>query len=415
MANFNVYIRQYQDSEFIKTFSVDPTSLTVARGDTITFIRSDVSGTISNSTVNIAGLTSNKFNDTIVSLTTNGASDDSTVLMTAPLGVVNLTASASGFTSRGFTVDITSGVDETPDNFSFDNITLAQPNSVIESNTVSITGINTPVAVSTSGGHFMIGNDQVWRTSGTVSNGQNIRLRDTASSSYNATVSMSCTVGTLTRSWSITTANDPGSGEVINFPITALPIKLTDVIKFYGGNTVLNNYPPGNLRAYFNNAGYVPNIAKNAGIPTSGVLKLSDFLGSGTALYFLRYPSFRGASGNTLNSPANVSVAWTYTDSSDVKNPLIGFGNITYSCEYRYKVIENTGPDYNTGVTSSVSNSIGVFSAWAQIGSIGLSVTIPQGQERMYSGTVYFEVRSLYDTTKVLTGTAGYNLAGFGN
>lgn len=412
MANFNVKIIQFSEMGDV-LFAADPSRLTVVRGDTITFIREDAGGRVGAPT--LSGFISGVFTNTAnVSLAANGSTAVKTVKTNATLGAMYLTVSSPDFTPFSFEVNVTSGLLTTPDNFNFDNVSLAQPGSTVESNQITVSGINVPVSVTMSAGQFMIGKDGIWRTSGTVSNNDKVRLRHIASVNYNTTLTVSCSIGTVTRTWSVTTPNDPGSGQIIDFPVTSLPIRLSEVVDFFGGKNIYASERPPNMRAYLKGAGLVPNIAKNIRVPTSGVLKLSDFVGSGTSLYFLRYPAFRYHGLDNLGGTVTVQVEWDYLLNVDVKNPVVGFGAIARACQYRYRIVESLNQGYTTGVNSSVANSVGSFSAWSDIPKLQLSAVIPATIERYFRGVVQFEVRSLYKPSVILQAEAGYELAGYG-
>src|SRR5210317_1465863 len=102
---------------------------------------------------------------------------------------------------------LTEGVpdDTNPDTFNFTNQSNLNLNTLIYSNTVTISGINQAVSVSaTNGAQFSI-NGGSYVTSGSISNGQTLRVRLTSSGSYNTTVSTTVTVGGTSDAWSITT------------------------------------------------------------------------------------------------------------------------------------------------------------------------------------------------------------------
>jgi hypothetical protein len=412
MATYDVSLSQYFDGELGGSFNASPTSLTVARGDTIRFTRSDLGG--SSQTMTVSGFTTARFTSaTNITLSSNGAVGSRIVRADATLGSFSLTASAGSLGSITISITITSGLDTTPDDFSFAAATLAQPGSLIESNVVTITGINTAVSVSVNAGSFMADLDGVWRTSGTILQGQKLQLRLGASGAYNATTSMTVTVGTVSRSFSVTTANDPGSGEIIPFPFTSGELGLNNIIDFFGGVIPLDGVvAPRNLRAYMKGAGYVPNIAQNGNIPSSGNLSVRQFLGSATALYFLRYPGFRSAGGSTVNGAVTPSVDWSYAGANVSYNPRIGFGSIAASCEYRYRVLPDAGSTLN--VVSSISGSINAFSAWGTEAGIVLSVTVPFYTEHIITGTVEFQVRHRSYPSVVLSASARYSLSGVG-
>lgn len=404
MANHSVNITTYQEPGTY-LLGVSPSSLTVVRGDTITFSYENSGGPPV--TVAISGFTTSTFtNSTQITLTFDGDSEQRTVRTDATLTTVNLTVSAPGFTSKNVSITITSGIDDTPDAFSFINIPTAQPSSVVESNTITLSGFNVNVNVSlTNGASYMRANDGVWRTTGLVASGETLKVRLTAAGTYNTAKSTTVTVGNTSTTWTVTTANDPGSGTVINFPVqTAGTVKLSDIKSFFGGSS-----PPNNLRSYLKGGAYVPNITKNAGVPSSGTITLQDFIGSGTALYYVRYPASRTAAINTIPSGGVVSVNWDYSNSGSTWNPIIGFGSLADNCQYRYKVTVTSG-----AVTSSVPSSVGVWSAWGSTKSITLSFNAPSNSESSNTGYVDFQVRSIYNTAIVTGASANYALEAYG-
>jgi len=95
--------------------------------------------------------------------------------------------------------------DTTPDAFNFTDQSNLNLNTLIYSNTVTISGINQAVSVSaTNGAEFSI-NAGSYVTSGSISNGQTLRVRLTTSGSYSTSVSTTVTVGGTSDVWSITT------------------------------------------------------------------------------------------------------------------------------------------------------------------------------------------------------------------
>lgn len=135
---------------------------------------------------------------------------------------VRLTSSASPSTTYTATIAIgsttdtwsvtTVGPDTTPNAFTFTDQTGVNPSTLTYSNTITITGINTttPVSVSGSGAQISI-NGGGWVTSGTITNGQTLRVRMTSSSSFNTTVATTVNVGGVTDSWSVKTPTCGGT------------------------------------------------------------------------------------------------------------------------------------------------------------------------------------------------------------
>lgn len=97
--------------------------------------------------------------------------------------------------------------DTTPNAFTFTDVTGQALSTLITSNTVTIGGINTGTAVSVSGsGSPKISiNGGAWVTSGTITNGQTLRVQLTSSASFSAALSATVNVGGVTDAWSVTT------------------------------------------------------------------------------------------------------------------------------------------------------------------------------------------------------------------
>ena len=108
-----------------------------------------------------------------------------------------------------------SGGDATPDAFSFTDQSGVGTSTVIESNTINITGIDTATNVSISGDgspEFRIAGGS-WVTSGTITNGQSLQLRLTSNAASSTTNSATVTVGTESDQWDVTTGGaDPCAG-----------------------------------------------------------------------------------------------------------------------------------------------------------------------------------------------------------
>jgi len=110
-----------------------------------------------------------------------------------------------GTVTRTFTV--TTAIANTPtfnpSDFT-DATTNIEPNSTVTSNTITVGNINVSLSVSTSGCTVSI-NGGSFVSSGTVSNGQTLQIRSTASSSFGTTTTPSITVGSTTIDQTVTT------------------------------------------------------------------------------------------------------------------------------------------------------------------------------------------------------------------
>jgi hypothetical protein len=119
-----------------------------------------------------------------------------------------------------FTVQATG--DSTPNQIdlrystSIDNLTGALRNQTYQTENASLTGFNQTVQPTITGGEYQVNSAGSWHSTAgdraSVSTGDNIRVRGTASSSYSGVTNVALTIGSMTETWSITAQADPGGG-----------------------------------------------------------------------------------------------------------------------------------------------------------------------------------------------------------
>lgn len=102
------------------------------------------------------------------------------------------------------------GVDTTPDPFGFVAQSGVAAGSTVTSNSVTISGINAPAPVTVSGGTVSIAGG-AFAASGSITNGQSLAVRVTASGTAGATVTATVTVGGVAAVFNVTTAAAGGS------------------------------------------------------------------------------------------------------------------------------------------------------------------------------------------------------------
>lgn len=95
--------------------------------------------------------------------------------------------------------------DTTPDAFSFTAQTNVALATVIESNTITITGINSASPISITGGSYQIGSSGFTSVVGSVNNGDTVVVRLTSSSTESTAVTATLTVGGVTAYFNATT------------------------------------------------------------------------------------------------------------------------------------------------------------------------------------------------------------------
>jgi hypothetical protein len=129
-------------------------------------------------------------------------------------------------------------VDTTPNAISFTASTNAEPNAVVTSPAVTITGINTAAPVSISGGEYSINGGAFTSAASTIANGQTLSVRITASDQTNTATSATITVGGVSANFSVTTLADavpnnftlaPVTDAAVSAEITSAPVTLSGV------------------------------------------------------------------------------------------------------------------------------------------------------------------------------------------
>jgi len=120
------------------------------------------------------------------------------------LALLGLTACGSD-TKEQIITDPPPPIDTSPDAFSFTNVSEQERASEATSNTVIIEGINTPTAISITGGEYSIDGSDFSNLPGTVTNQQTISIRLLSSASYSTTSDATITVGDMSAVFSATT------------------------------------------------------------------------------------------------------------------------------------------------------------------------------------------------------------------
>jgi hypothetical protein len=100
--------------------------------------------------------------------------------------------------------------DTTPDPFAFTPATGVPLNTAVTSNTITISGINSPAAISITGGLYSINNGSFVSAPGTITNGSTVRVAQTSQGGYGATTYTTMTIGGVSGTFSVTTVTNGG-------------------------------------------------------------------------------------------------------------------------------------------------------------------------------------------------------------
>lgn len=95
--------------------------------------------------------------------------------------------------------------DTTPDSYSFGSRSDTEPGALVESETVTIRGINTAAPISVSGGEYRVNGGAYRSTASTVGNGSSVQVRHTASLMFNTATVTTLSVGGVSASFTSTT------------------------------------------------------------------------------------------------------------------------------------------------------------------------------------------------------------------
>jgi pimeloyl-ACP methyl ester carboxylesterase len=135
----------------------------------------------------------------------------------------------------GCVADVIPPPDTDPDPFEFTNATM-DPDTIALSETVAITGINVPVAVSMAGhsmGRFRV-NGGEWRRAGTtVQAGDTVQLRLRSDTEPETDRSVTLTVGDFSTSWTVSTGSVP-SFSFIDVSQAADTVALSETVTING-------------------------------------------------------------------------------------------------------------------------------------------------------------------------------------
>jgi hypothetical protein len=135
----------------------------------------------------------------------------------------------------------TVAADTTPDAFSFTSQSGVTPATVLTSDDVVITGMNTSAPVTITGGEYCIDGGSFTAAAGSIGNNQHIRVRVTASTQFSTTASAALSVGTASASFSATTVPADRTPDAFSFASrSAIPLSTvvtSDEITISGMNT----------------------------------------------------------------------------------------------------------------------------------------------------------------------------------
>jgi hypothetical protein len=171
-------------------------------------------------------------------------------------------------------------VDRTPDTFSFVSRSKVPANTLIESEAVTISGINVPARLFIAGGEYSINGRAYRKSPGTVRNGERVRIRIRAARQAWGVASATLTIGGVSGMFTVKTASIFRSVSTLAqadpWAMDGLSVGPDGNIYVSGGQRVLRMTPAGEVSVFASGLG----SGNDSGFDSSGNLYVADYQGS---------------------------------------------------------------------------------------------------------------------------------------
>jgi hypothetical protein len=427
MANRSVTVYVDDDAGSVQALGGGSSGsrLTMEAGDVLTVYHNPVLG--DGGTITVSGFATTRFTSASNMSLYPSNSQSRTVKTSPTLGNVDITCAHSGVSSRIIYLSIISSEDNTPDAFTFDSVTDANPSQEYALGSFTVTGINvnvTAVASGTAGTKTSLTLGGTPTTANkTVANNQVIYVYGTSSATYGASTSATVTINTVSHTSTIANIADPSAGTRIPLGITSGTISLDNIRKLFGPATYGPIYGTAAMNTYYRNGTYVPNITSgtpnNNNIPTSGVIDLADFYSCCTSLYYSSPPS------NKVELVNTVSGAVTRTITFSTNDWTMGYGpDMKYLVEYRFIndiqiYTELSGGIATTAVLNGTSYNLEtasdpITSPWSSNGVAAITCVANNESEAMVVVKLTIEARHKIYTSYTTSTEVTYRFNVFG-
>lgn len=157
--------------------------------------------------------------------------------------MVSMTVNVGGVSDQWDVTTLAVVSDTTPDAFDFTNQTNVALFSAIESNTITVAGVNAPSAIFTNKGEYSVNGAAYRSDPSTVSNGDTVKLRVLSSATNTSAVNTTVSIGSVLDVWTITTlaASDDTTPDAFSFTdqssVAVSTLITSDQITIAGINT----------------------------------------------------------------------------------------------------------------------------------------------------------------------------------
>jgi hypothetical protein len=203
-----VLMSQARNVTAIFTFDTTPNQFTFTGQSNITLNTPVISNSITLSGINtaspisITGGTYSINNGEFTSEAGTVSNGDSVrVQLTSAIAYSTLTSATLNIGGVNGTFNVTTA----PDLFNFTSPSNVALNTVIISNTITVSVISTPASISITGGSYSINNGAFSSEAGTVNNGDSVRVQVTSANAYSTMTSATLNIGRVNRTFNVTT------------------------------------------------------------------------------------------------------------------------------------------------------------------------------------------------------------------
>lgn len=411
MATFSVTVYENQNQVLVIGGGTSGSRLQMVDGDVLSVFHNSFLS--SGGTITVSSFSSTVWTSTSNIAVLQGQTQTRTVKTGATGGTINLSCTESGSSAGTIFINI-AGADTTPNAFSLGSDIAANPSEVVYFSPVTIAGMDASASVTATATNGLVAYQngtaaqRTFATSKTgVSNGDVLLTQATAPTGYSQNKTVTLTVGatpSTADSVILSTLADPASGAVLTLGIASGAIDMDSILDlFMGQNQTFWGYVrPSDMASLYRTGTYVPDITANASIPTSGAISLSQFYSCETSYYLTLAPPSKSVFTDTSGGASSFTSQLYWELGTDFE---IGYGpGMKYNSELYYVVTQNIGT-----VTGTYATAYGIGQ-----NSILLEKTVSANVEQFNSGTVTVYIRSLIDSSKVITRTFNYAINFFG-
>lgn len=340
MANRSVQVYVNDDANFVATLGGGSSGgrLDMETGDVLTVTHNAFLG--DGGTITVSGFSTNQFTSASNMSLAEGGSATRTIKSSPTASTINITCAHPGVGNGTIFLNVVSSTDNTPNAFSFNSVTNANPSQEYALGSFTVTGINvgvTAVASGTAGTKTSLTLGGTPTTNNkTVTNNQIVYVYGTSSSNYGGSTSATVTINGVSHTSTIANIADPSTGTRIPLGIASGAISLDNIRKLFGPASFGPVYGTAAMSNYYRGGTYVPSITSgtpnNTGIPTSGEFELTDFYNSCTSLYFSTPPSNKAQNVDTSSGAQTGTITFSTNDWT------MGYGpDMKYLVEYAFK------------------------------------------------------------------------------